>query len=285
MRPSRSAARARSTRARTSPPTYRCPSASTTRDGTTTGSNEAPGSDSRRLGVYTTARVARGRVVRAEQHARRLVRDAKRIGLSDPGREAIERLLVRTARDAFADREGIVRIEWSLQRDGSPHLDASTRALGPDPDRFRAASSTIVHPGPTGGRGAKIVGRPELDAARAEAVARGVDEVLLFDAGGCLVEGSRSNLLLVTAEGRLATPALELGAVEGLALEVVRAALATPVDAIRARRTEVLAARELMACNAVRGVVPIVRLDDEPVGDGRPGPWARRLGALSFRGA
>ena len=31
--------------------------------------------------------------------------------------------------------------------------------------------------------------------------------------------------------------------------------------------------------NAVRGALPITRLEGRPVGDGKPGPWARRLAA------
>ena len=42
-------------------------------------------------------------------------------------------------------------------------------------------------------------------------------------------------------------------------------------------REELLGAGEIIAANAVRGAVPITRLESRPVGDGKPGPWARRL--------
>ena len=34
---------------------------------------------------------------------------------------------------------------------------------------------------------------------------------------------------------------------------------------------------ELIAVNAVRGAKPITALDDNPVGNGAPGPWSERL--------
>jgi D-alanine transaminase len=77
------------------------------------------------------------------------------------------------------------------------------------------------------------------------------------------------------------TPDLELGPVEGLGLEIVRES--TPeIAPARLELPDVHEARELIAVNAVRGVVPIVELDGEPLGDGEPGPWARRLRAMFF---
>ena len=40
---------------------------------------------------------------------------------------------------------------------------------------------------------------------------------------------------------------------------------------------ELRGAREIVVANAVRGARAVVRLDGAPVGDGRPGAWARRL--------
>jgi branched-subunit amino acid aminotransferase/4-amino-4-deoxychorismate lyase len=38
-----------------------------------------------------------------------------------------------------------------------------------------------------------------------------------------------------------------------------------------------------MATNGVRGVVSIVELDGEKIGNGEPGPWANRLRRIFFR--
>jgi len=110
-----------------------------------------------------------------------------------------------------------------------------------------------------------------------------VDEALLFDGAGRLVEGARSNLVLALADGSFVTPPATRGAVRGVALE---AALGSGVPL--AERDVLLGAlrrvREIVATNAVRGARPILVLDDAPVGAGRPGPLAAALAAALARG-
>ncbi len=262
-----------------------------------------------RVGVYTTARVVRGRIERLDRHAARLDRDADRLGLPRPDRRAIEALARAAVRERLGREDGVVRIEWSsaAQRSrpepfageaaapsaqaGSPTdrapftLLAETRPLGPEPRTWRAAIARALHPGPGAFRNAKSIDVPAWDAARAERIAAGVDEVLLFDAANRLVEGSRTNLIVVTAEGRLLTPALRLGPVEGLGLEIVREGLGP--DALRESdaidRERLASASELIAVNAVRGAAAIAVLDGCPMGDGQEGPVASRLRALFGR--
>jgi branched-subunit amino acid aminotransferase/4-amino-4-deoxychorismate lyase len=114
------------------------------------------------------------------------------------------------------------------------------------------------------------------DLARAEVHESNLDEMLIFDADGLLVEGGRSNFILVTESGRLVTPDLSLGAVEGLGLTVV---LENRPEIVFAKLTEndVASARELMSVNVVRGVVPIVEFAGRPIADSQPGRWAHRL--------
>lgn len=240
----------------------------------TTG-NEIP-----RFGSYTTARVTSGRVERAERHATRLRRDAARLGLPQPAQLEIEALLVDAAGSAFGSGDGILRIEWSgASEDALPELFAVPRALGPEPDVWRAAVSGATHPGPEQRRNTKHVNVPAYDLARAEISQSKFDEVLLFDANGLLVEGGRSNFILVKESGQLVTPDLTLGAVEGLGLTVVLENR-PEIGMARLTQDDVASAEELMSVNVVRGVVPIVELAGRPIADGRPGAWARRLLSL-----
>lgn len=117
------------------------------------------------------------------------------------------------------------------------------------------------------------------DLARAEVDESNLDEVLLFDANGLLVEGGRSNFILVTESGQLVTPDLALGAVEGLGLTVLLENR-PEIGMARLTRADVASARELMSINVVRGVVPVVELAGRPIAEGRPGSWALRLHSL-----
>jgi len=240
-----------------------------------------PRGEERVSACYTTARVAGGRVLWGRRHAERLVRDAAGLGLGgvDLGDclrafEEAARTLGARAPDPIG--EGIVRLEVHREPDGAVLLRSEVRPLGLDPPVWTAATARPPHPGPARPLGAKRADPPALRAARQEAERSGVDEVLLFDPRGFLVEGARSCVAVVDAAGRARTPPLARGGVAGIARALVleRCPELAEEDVSRA---DLGAAREVVALNAVRGARPVVRLDGLPVGDGRPGAWARRL--------
>jgi branched-subunit amino acid aminotransferase/4-amino-4-deoxychorismate lyase len=211
-----------------------------------------------------------------------LRRDAERLDLPVPPRIEIETLFLETARRAFGSRDGIIRVEWSCAPGGKLELIATPRELGVEKTSWRANTGETIHPGPEARHNTKHV---EVDAyllGREEALAHQVDEILLFDAAGTLVEGSASNCLVVNALGRLVTPARSLGTVEGLGLTIVRENR-SDISEAKLKMGDLLAARELMATNGVRGVVSIVELDGEKIGNGETGPWAKRLRRIFFR--
>ena len=88
---------------------------------------------------------------------------------------------------------------------------------------------------------------------------------------------------MVVPEGAgLATPPLERGGVAGIARDI--ALERVPEIAERDLAVaELGGAHEIIALNAVRGARPITRLEDAPVGNGSPGPWAERLAAALAR--
>jgi branched-subunit amino acid aminotransferase/4-amino-4-deoxychorismate lyase len=229
---------------------------------------------------YTTGRFVAGRVVLGERVAERLVRDARALGLGRFDPLEIGARLCALGRASFGPGgEGVVRLEAGP----GGELIESTRPLGPEPESWRAITAPQRHPGPGPAPGAKRSGVAELAAARAASEAAGVDEALLFDGAGRLVEGARSNLVLALADGSFVTPPATRGAVRGVALE---AALESGVPL--AERDVLLGAlrqvREIVATNAVRGARPILTLDGAPVGAGRPGPLAAALAAALARG-
>lgn len=216
-----------------------------------------------------------GRVWLIEHHVARLVRDARALGLGALEAEACRGRLARAAREAFGTGDGIVRIELRAAP-GGPRLVATPRPLGAEPGAWRAITAPEPHPGPGPAPGAKRLDVPELDRARDAARAAGADEALLFDAGGWLVEGARSSVVVVRADGRAVTPPLARGGVAGIARALVLAACPALGEADVARE-DLAAAREIVALNAARGARAIASLDGAAIGDGGPGRWTRRL--------
>jgi branched-subunit amino acid aminotransferase/4-amino-4-deoxychorismate lyase len=229
-------------------------------------------------GCYTTARVRGGEATFRDRHVARLQRDARALGLPLPDAEAIARAFRALGRAVFGGGEGIVRLEASVTADGRGVLLASARPFDEGPAAWRVATAPFPHPGPAEAPGAKLSERPAWSRARALARDTGVDDVLMFDAAGRLVEGGRTNLVVVDAGGRAGYPAPALGAVAGLGLGVLLDA-ALGLAPTELDRTGLARAREVAAVNAVRGVRPIVAIDGVAVGDGRPGPRAAEWAA------
>ncbi len=229
---------------------------------------------------YTTARVTAGRAHHPDHHARRLQRDAKAIGLGAFDPSLVFRAFEDLGRAAFADGSGIVRIEaLSRARSAGTSLLATARAIGPESNRWTAITAPMSHHGPSSLSGAKLTHQKVYEEARAASTNAGADEALLYDGNGHLVEGASTNLLIVNRAGTLATPDLALGAIAGIALDIISECTAE-LSIATLDKGDIADARELIAVNAVRGAVSIVQLDGREIGSGTPGPWAERLDAL-----
>jgi branched-subunit amino acid aminotransferase/4-amino-4-deoxychorismate lyase len=230
-------------------------------------------------GCYSTGRFADGRIRYGERVVRRLARDARTLGLGEVDEALSLTGMVELGRAHFGTGEGVVRLQASRDGSGALHLVGVARALGPEPSEWRAISPPFPHEGAVPYSGAKVTNHLLFAMARDRAVSAGVDEAALFDVEGFLIEGARSNFLLVRSDGSLATPSLQRGGVAGVAREILLEKL-PEVAETDVHRSAVAEARELIAVNAVRGACAVVELDGEPVGEGRPGPATLRLRAV-----
>lgn len=117
--------------------------------------------------------------------------------------------------------------------------------------------------------------------ALAEARRRGAYEALLRDADGTITEGASSNLF-VLSRGRLRTPPLAVGILDGITRRHVMAlarARGVRVEEVALRPADVQGAEEAFITSSIRGVMPVVRVDGVAVGTGRPGPATLALSA------
>src|SRR3990172_88230 len=101
----------------------------------------------------------------------------------------------------------------------------------------------------------------------------GVEEGLLLGEEGEVLEGLSSNFLAVL-DGVLRTEDARAlpGVTRALVLEL--AAMRLPVVRRAVRRDELPRLSEAFITSVSREVLPVVRIDGQPVGDGHAGPWA-----------
>ncbi len=226
-------------------------------------------------GCYTTARWQDGRPRFEERHVARLVGAAKALRIGDVDPEQVRAALNELGRAEFGDADGVVRVSASRDGSGRVHLVGVPRPLGEEPERWSATIVGLRHESGSEA-GLKVTSRLTMALAGDAAREAGCDEALLLDGSGHLVEGSRSNIFVVSDDDVPVTPPVAAGPVAGVArgvvLERVPEAAERPVPEARLR-----SASEVIAVNAVRGARPIVSIDGAAVGSGQPGPWAARL--------
>ena len=105
--------------------------------------------------------------------------------------------------------------------------------------------------------------------ARREALAGGADEALLLNGQDCLASAAAANLFWI-ADGRLYTPALVCGVLDGvIRAEVLAAAarLGAPACEVEAPASVLEGAQALFLTSSLIGVRRIGRLDGRACGD------------------
>jgi len=115
--------------------------------------------------------------------------------------------------------------------------------------------------------------------AKIEAINAGVYEAIMLNSHGFISECTGDNIFIVS-DGRLLTPALYMGVLEGITRDEVMALAAR--DGIEVRETtltrhDVFNADECFLTGTAAEIIPVVKVDGRLIGDGKPGPVTRRL--------
>lgn len=119
--------------------------------------------------------------------------------------------------------------------------------------------------------------------ARQKAEEAGANEAWLVDGNGFVTEGAACNAWIVTADDDIMTRPAESGILRGITRTVL-------IEGLRAEGLKFVerpftvaqaqAAREAFNSSAVGLIMPVISIDGRPVGEGRPGPVAKRLRQL-----
>lgn len=203
--------------------------------------------------LIETVRVREGRAPLWHLHLRRLVESCRALGVPFP--------------PAFEVPIGADRVHRLAV--GPKGLQVTERPVGSTAPVWLVTARTVHRPYPH-----KTTARDAFDAAAAEAMGARAGDALLLTAGGEVAECTIWSLLWWEGD-RLAGPPLSLGvlrSVSRMRLEEV----AGPLLERAVPRTG-LDGRSLLVTNAVRGVVPVARLDGVAV------PPDARTDALAAR--
>ena len=244
-------------------------------------------------GVYEVIPAYAGRLFRLEQHLSRLDRSLESILMQNPlshdeWETALNRLLQKNQDQDYAVYLQITR-GAAQGRDHAfpPDLKPTTFAMAypasqPDAELVARGGSAITLPDIRWHlchiKAITLLGNVLL---RQQASADGAVEAILIR-DGYAYEGSTSNIFVVR-DGRLTTPPdsdlLLPGVTRDLVIELAEANNLSLNLAPIAER-ELSTADEIWLTSSTKEVLPITRLNDEPVGAGVPGPVWQRISDL-----
>jgi D-alanine transaminase len=108
----------------------------------------------------------------------------------------------------------------------------------------------------------------------------GAYEAWQVDSDGRITEGTSTNAWIVTAANEVVTRACDHAILNGVARGAVLDIIAREGYTFVERAftvAEAKAARESFLTSTTADLLPVVRIDGEPVAGGKPGPLARRL--------
>lgn len=252
-------------------------------------------------GIYEVVGIRDGLVLDEEHHLDRLERSVGEIGMALPMPRAPLKLVIRemVRRNRIAD--GLVYMQvtrGAYRRDHAIPPDAArpTLIMTARPMNRRTVEERRE-------KGVAVITRPDQRWARCdikstallpnilaktEARGAGAFEAWLIDGDGYITEGSSTSAWIVDAAGNIVTRNLSHAILPGVTRrEIVDAAGEAKIAIVERKFTldEVLAAKEAFITAATLGATPVIAIDGRKIGDGKPGPVARRLQDLYLRRA
>lgn len=238
-------------------------------------------------GLFETLAVKGGKPLRWERHLLRLMQGCDRLGIPFPD---VSDLTVEALRLCNGQQQAVLKVMVTRGAGGrgyrKPAQPEPTRLLAryPWPDypqshwqdgvRVRLCETRLGSNPALAGM--KHLNRLEQVLARAEWDNDAIVEGLMFDSDDNVIEGTMSNLFLISA-GQLVTAELSACGVSG----IMRAMIIECAESLGLHcavrpisRAELLAADELLLCNSVIGIWPVRALESHEF---VPGSVTRQL--------
>ena len=245
-------------------------------------------------GIFEGIRFYNGRVFRLEEHLARLRDSARSICLDIPMsmREMTEALLETIRQNDL--RDGYIRL---LVTRGVGNLGLNP-AQCETPSVIIIAATITLYPEAMYKNGLTVVTvatrrtnpaalNPAVKSlnylnnvmARIEANLAGADEALMLNDSGNVAECTADNVFVVK-RGQIFTPPITAGALRGITRSVVfeiAAELTVKITEADITRHDVFIADECFLTGTAAEIIPVIKADGRPIGNGKPGPITARM--------
>jgi D-alanine transaminase len=244
-------------------------------------------------GVYEVCEVRAGRLIDERRHMQRLARSLSELRIAMPMspaalsvvlRETVRRNRVRWGIVYLQITRGVARRDHAFPPAGTaPSVVVTARNLDlVQAERLAAEGVAVVTVPDNRWERVDIKSVSLLPNVLAKQTAReqGAREAWFVDREGRITEGSSSNAWIVTRDGKVVTRHADHAILSGITRAVVQDVLAAQGLKLEERPftlEEAHAAREAFLTSASQIVLPVVKIDGRPVGNGAPGLVATAL--------
>ena len=253
-------------------------------------------------GVFEGIRAYSGRIFRLEDHIERLYRSAKAIFLNigitpremsdavletcrrnrlengyirvvvsrGPGDLGIDPRNCRDGATVVVIADKLTMYPASMYENGMAVITTATRRNSPAALDPNIKSLNYLN---------NILAKVEVNRAARAGGETPVGEGIMLNLDGYVAEATGDNIFLVTG-GVVQTPPTYVGILEGITRNAVMELaqkLLLPCEERVFTMTSVYGADEVFLTGTGAEVIPVVKVDDRLVGDGRPGPITQRL--------
>ena len=236
----------------------------------------------RGYGLFDFFRVKGGVPLFLEDYLARFYRSAELLGLDVPLSKADLEALISGLLEANGEPDTNVRLllTGGYSDDGftpaKPNLVVLQHERKDyDPKLFEQGAKLITHE--------YVRDLPEVKSINYMAAVRLIPAMkraeaieVLYHSNGRVAETSRANVFIVNQEGVLVTPAE--GILEGITRKRMLELAEIEVETRAMTLEEVRAAREVFITSTTKGAMPIVQIDGQKIGNGKPGEVTKRLG-------
>ncbi len=248
-------------------------------------------------GIFDTAAIVAGKIYDLDAHLDRFLLSAERSKLRLPyAREAMRDIVIQTTA-ASGRRDGSIRY-WLSSGPGSLEL---TPAKGAEPGFFVMIFAGLSYPERWYTEGLRVmtttypIKAPLYAITKAtnylpnvlmqmEAKEKGFDNGVFIDEDGNVGESSNMNVAFVNRHGTLVHPRFDhilSGCTSLRLLELARThkdkARVTGVEVRDVPVAEARTCREMLLLGSSIKIAPVIQWDDQPIGDGKPGPVSKGL--------
>lgn len=246
-------------------------------------------------GVFEGIRAYNGRIFKLEEHIDRLHNSAKAILLTIPmSKPHLIRAVTRTCwlnrvRNGYIRlvvTRGVGDLGLSPLNCKRPTIFIIAGKISLYPPRMYRHGLTLITVPTT--RMSHAAVNPSIKSlnylnnvlAKIEAIQGGVLEAVMLNAQGYVAECTGDNIFVVKG-GRILTPPISAGALNGITRQVVielaREQLGVECEEVNLTRLDIFTADECFLTGTGAEIIPAVKLDGRLIGDGCPGVISRKL--------